>query len=69
MNPQKEKSDRQPPKRRLAHHLSDEAPPVIIYIGNRKAFKDPVWLIRTLTQRTRRLSHLKGLVPVTEAVG
>ena len=67
MNSRKVKSDSRPTGRSPERRLSDGAPPIIIYIGDRKAFKDPVWLIRTLTQPVRRrLSHLSKLVPTAD---
>ena len=57
-------------KRSPGRSLSDGAPPIIIYIGDQKAFKDPVWLIRTLTQPVRRrLSRLNKLVPAVDPAG
>lgn len=32
---------------RSTSRLSDSAPPVIIFMGARKAFKEPAWIIRT----------------------
>lgn len=56
-----------PAKRNRERSLSDGAPPIILYIGDRKAFKDPVWLIRTLTRPVRRrLSGLNRLVPAAD---
>ena len=57
-------------KRKPERSLSDGAPPIIMYTGNRKAFKDPVWLIRTLTAPVRqRLSRLNKLVPAVDPAG
>lgn len=70
MNSPTVKSDPRPSKRNPDRRLSDGAPPIIIYIGDRKAFKDPVWLIRTLTRPVRRrLSRLNPLVPAVDPAG
>ncbi|MEO8436424.1 MAG: hypothetical protein ABI596_16110 [Pyrinomonadaceae bacterium] len=70
MNSRIAKTDPRSSKRSRERSLSDGAPPIIIYIGDRKAFKDPVWLIRTLTQPVRRrLSRLNQLVPAIDPAG
>ena len=61
------KLDPRPAKPGRERSLSDGAPPIIHYLGDPKAFKDPVWLIRTLTRPVRRrLSGLNKLVPAVD---
>jgi len=70
MNSRIVKHDPRTKKRSPERLLSDGAPPIILYIGDRKAFKDPVWLIRTLTQPVRRrLSDFNKLVPAVDPAG